>query len=63
MTFVRVVCLRIATSSASPARVAPVCMTYPALDGATYMLRLTVDMPEGIRGKSVMLTLAGLTKE
>ena len=38
-------------------------MTYAVLDGATYMLRLTVDMPEGIRGKSVMLTLADLTKE
>jgi hypothetical protein len=38
-------------------------MTYAVLDGATDMQRLTVDMPEGIRGKSVMLTPAGLTKE
>jgi hypothetical protein len=38
-------------------------MTYASLDETTYMLRLTVDMPEGIKGKSVMLTPAGLTKE
>jgi hypothetical protein len=38
-------------------------MTYAALDGATCMLRLTIDMPEGIRGKSIILTPAGLTKE
>src|SRR5262245_7799137 len=52
----------------SPSLLKPVqfgmqAMTYAALDGATYMLRLTVDMPEEIRGKSVMLTPAGLTKE
>jgi hypothetical protein len=38
-------------------------MTYAALDEATYMLRLTVDVPKGIRGKSVMLTPVGVTKE
>jgi len=38
-------------------------MTYAALDGAPYMLHLTVDMPEEIRGKSVMLAPAVLTKE
>lgn len=37
-------------------------MTYAALDGVTYMLRLTVDVPKGI-GKGVMLTPAGITKE
>jgi hypothetical protein len=35
-------------------------MTYTALDVATYMLRLTVDVPKGI-GKGVMLTPAGFT--
>ena len=46
-----------------PARCSMQAMTYAFLDGATYMLRLTVDMPEGTRGKSVILTPAGLTKE
>jgi len=46
-----------------PAQFGMHAMTYAALDGTTYMLRLTIDMPEGISGKSVVPIPAGLIKE
>src|SRR5712691_13245031 len=35
-----------------PAQFGIQAITYASLDGATYTLRLTVDVPEGIRGKA-----------
>jgi len=46
-----------------PAQCGMQAMTYAALDGATYMLCPTADVPEEIRGKSVMLTPADLIRE
>ena len=47
----------------SPAQLGVRAMTYTSLDGATYTLRLSVDVPEEMIGKSVILTPAGITKE
>ena len=46
-----------------PAQLGVRAMTYTSLDGATYTLRLSMDVPEGMVGKSIILTPAGITKE
>jgi hypothetical protein len=38
-------------------------MTYTSPDGATYTLRLTAAVPDGIRGNTLVLTPAGIIKE
>jgi prepilin-type N-terminal cleavage/methylation domain-containing protein len=51
------------TLKATPAAMGIETIAYTSDDGMTYVLQLTVNVPENIRGRTLSVTPAGITRE